>query len=85
MKTKKILFFLSLIILVLAQRAHPSSSKRILIFAGSASKPATEEMARLFQDKSGISVNITFGGSGFVLSQIELAKRVPETGPPIVP
>ena len=75
MKTKKILFFLPLIILVFAQQAHPSSSKRILIFAGSASKPATEEIARLFQDKSGIPVDITFGGSGFVLSQMELAKR----------
>ena len=52
-----------------------SSSKRILIFAGAASKPATEEMIHIFQKKFGIPVDVVFGGSGFVLSQMKLAKK----------
>jgi molybdate transport system substrate-binding protein len=52
-----------------------SSSKRLLIFAGAASKPATEEAVKTFQEKTGLSVDIIFGGSGFVLSQMKLAKK----------
>ena len=50
-------------------------SEEILVFAGAASKPATEEIAKAFETKTGIKVNVTFGGSGFVLSQMTLAKK----------
>jgi molybdate transport system substrate-binding protein len=49
--------------------------EELLVFAGAASKPPTEEAARAFEKKTGIKVNITFGGSGFVLSQMTLAKK----------
>ena len=52
-----------------------SSSKRILIFAGAASKPATEEAIKIFQEKTGFAVDVIFGGSGFVLSQMKLTKK----------
>ncbi len=52
-----------------------SSPQKILIFAGAASKPATEEVVKLFQKSSGITVEVTFGGSGFVLSQMRLSKK----------
>jgi molybdate transport system substrate-binding protein len=52
-----------------------SSSEGILIFAGSASKPPTEEVVRVFQEKTGIHVDVIFGGSGFVLSQMKLGKK----------
>ena len=52
-----------------------SSSNRLLVFAGSASKPATEEAVKIFQEKTGITVNVVFGGSGFVLSQMKLSKK----------
>ena len=64
-------FFL---ILVLIQNGH-SSPKGLLIFAGAASKPATEEAAKIFQEKTGIPVDVIFGGSGFVLSQMKLARK----------
>ncbi len=51
------------------------NAKELLIFAGSASKPATEEIAKLFEQKNGVKVNIVFGGSGYVLSQMQLTKR----------
>jgi len=50
-------------------------SEKLLIFAGAASKPPTEEVVKQFNKKYCISIDITFGGSGFVLSQMKLAKK----------
>ncbi len=52
-----------------------SFGEEILVFAGAASKPPTEEIAKLFEKKTGVKVNVTFGGSGFVLSQMTLTKK----------
>ncbi len=71
---KKLFWMTITLILVLAQNSHPSS-KKILIFAGAASKPATEEVIKIFNDKFGIPVDVSFGGSGFVLSQMKLTKK----------
>ncbi len=71
---KKFLFIPFFLILVLIQNTH-SSSKRLLIFAGAASKPATEEGVKIFQEKTGVPVDVIFGGSGFILSQMKLAKK----------
>jgi molybdate transport system substrate-binding protein len=72
---KKIfLFFQVFLILVVIQNGH-SSPKGLLIFAGAASKPATEEAVKIFQEKTGIPVDVSFGGSGFVLSQMKLARK----------
>ncbi len=49
--------------------------ERLLVFAGSASKPATEEAAKAFEKKSGIKVDLLFGGSGYVLSQMKLSHQ----------
>lgn len=57
---------------------HPPSahsSPPLLVFAGAASKPATDEAARLFRHKTGQEVRVTYGGSGFVLSQMKLARK----------
>jgi molybdate transport system substrate-binding protein len=45
------------------------------MYAGSASKPPTEEAIEVFEQKTGIKVEVTFGGSGTVLSQMKLAKQ----------
>ena len=71
---KKFFWITITLILLIAQNSHPSS-KKILIFAGAASKPATEEVIKIFNDKFGIPVDVSFGGSGFVLSQMKLTKR----------
>jgi molybdate transport system substrate-binding protein len=55
--------------------AHVSYGEELLIFAGAASKPPAEEACRLFEKKTGVKVNVSFGGSGFVLSQMTLAKK----------
>ena len=72
---KKIFFFIQvLLILVFVQNGH-SSPKGLLIFAGAASKPATEEVAKIFQEKTATPVDVIFGGSGFVLSQMKLGRK----------
>jgi molybdate transport system substrate-binding protein len=52
-----------------------ASSANLMIFAGAASKPPTEEVAKIYKQKRGVGVQVTFGGSGFVLSQMKLARR----------
>jgi molybdate transport system substrate-binding protein len=53
----------------------PAFSQELFVFAGAASKPPTEEAATAFEKKTGVKVNLTFGGSGFVLSQMMLGKK----------
>jgi molybdate transport system substrate-binding protein len=48
--------------------------KEIMVFAGSASKPPLDEAAQIFEKQTGISVYINYGGSGTMLSQMELSK-----------
>jgi molybdate transport system substrate-binding protein len=50
------------------------SGKEISVFAGSASKPALDEAAKVFEQQTGVKVFLTYGGSGTVLSQMELSK-----------
>jgi len=52
-----------------------SFSEELFIFAGAASKTANGEAAKAFEKKTGVKINITFGGSGFVLSQMTLARK----------
>lgn len=47
----------------------------LMVFAGAASKPPTEEAAKAFEEKTGTKVDVIFGGSGFVLSQMMLGKK----------
>jgi molybdate transport system substrate-binding protein len=46
----------------------------VTVFCGSASKPPMEEAARAFREKTGIQVYLNFGGSGTMLSQMELSQ-----------
>jgi molybdate transport system substrate-binding protein len=44
-------------------------------FAGSASKPATQELVELFEAETGHKVNLYFGSSGNLLSQMKISHR----------
>ena len=66
---------LSIFLFSLAPAKLLASSKPLLIFAGAAGKPPTEEAAKLFKEKKGVEVRLTFGGSGFVLSQMKLSRK----------
>lgn len=62
-----------------ASKESPSTQnttqKNLLVYAGAASKPPTEDAAKLFEQKTGTKVDLVFGGSGTVLSQMELSKK----------
>ena len=72
---KRIYSLIPILLILVIARSGEAFSRSILIFAGAAGKPATEEVARVFRKKTGIRVNIIFGGSGFVLSQMKLASK----------
>ncbi len=74
MNMRKLLGITILSLFIFIQTAH-SASERILVFAGAASKPVTEEAGQIFKEKFGIPVDVVFGGSGFVLSQMKLARK----------
>jgi molybdate transport system substrate-binding protein len=71
---KRIVLVTLILVLTFVHHAQ-SSSNRILIYAGAASKPATEEIVKGFKEKTGIVADVIFGGSGFVLSQMKLSKK----------
>ncbi len=49
-------------------------TKEITAFVGSVSKPAIEEAGDVFEEKTGIRVNLHFGGSGTMLSRMMMSK-----------
>ncbi len=51
------------------------AAERLLVFAGAATVPPTTEAAKAFEKKTGVKVDVVFGGSGYVLSQMKLAKQ----------
>mgnify|MGYP000221107361 CR=1 FL=1 len=57
------------------QKLTQFPNESLLILAGAASKPPTEELAQAFQRKTGAQVNINFGGSGKMLADLKLAQK----------
>ncbi|MBW6483658.1 MAG: molybdate ABC transporter substrate-binding protein [Vicingaceae bacterium] len=49
--------------------------QNLLIYVGAASKPPTEEIVEQFQQETGVKVDVIFGGSGYVLSQMKLSGK----------
>ena len=75
---KKQIIIISLIMLFITASCYgcnSSSGYSINVFAGSASKPAMEEIAQVFKEETGIRVHLTFGGSGTMLSQLIIARE----------
>lgn len=52
-----------------------SGSPTLELFVGSATKPATEEVAKLFEERYEVNLELHFGGSGAMLSQMKLTGR----------
>ena len=71
----KNLLMMTLVLTVGLVSSTESSPKRIMVYAGSASKPAAEEVIKRFEQTTGTAVDVIFGGSGFVLSQMKLSKK----------
>jgi len=77
MKTHKLTIYLLLGMMLLlgCQKKEKVGNGSITVFCGSANKPAMEEIAARFEREKKVKVNMIFGGSGTLLSQIELSKQ----------
>jgi len=75
MKKTVILLFAGLLILIPLTGSAREKQKTITAFCGSASKPATTEAAKAFEEKTGIKVYLNFSGSGTMLSQLKIARE----------
>jgi molybdate transport system substrate-binding protein len=60
---------------VYASKPFSKDTTEIRAFCGSASKPALEEIGRIFQERTGIRVVLYFSGSGTALSQMKLSGK----------
>ncbi|KXA89570.1 hypothetical protein AKJ62_02850 [candidate division MSBL1 archaeon SCGC-AAA259D14] len=49
--------------------------QKIVAFCGSAGKPALEAAAEKYEEKTGIKVELNFGGSGTMLSKMKMSKK----------
>lgn len=52
-----------------------AAPRSLEVFAGSASKPAVQDLAAAFEERTRARVHVHFGGSGALLSQMQLARR----------
>jgi len=66
---------LCLLLLMMVLSVYALAADSLLVYAGSASQPAAEEIAKLFEEEYGVHVDLIFGGSGYVLSQMMISKR----------
>lgn len=66
--------FIALLLLGSFVGCTQQEERAITAFCGAASKPVIEEAAQAFARKTGIKVYLNFGGSGTVLSQMELSR-----------
>lgn len=65
----------SLLIACALWGATAVQAEGLLVFAGAATTPPTTDAAKAFEEKTGVKVDVIFGGSGYVLSQMKLAKQ----------
>jgi len=63
------------IFMMLLALADFAGAEELELFAGSASKPATQELAQLFEAETGHTVKLYFGSSGNLLSQMKISHR----------
>ena len=61
-------------VLLIIDGCAGDEQKAITAFCGSASKPAMEEAAQVFEKETGIKVYLNFSGSGTMLSQMKISK-----------
>ena len=61
--------------LTLAACTGRGDTDEIIVFCGAANKPAMEVIAASFEQETGIPVRMVLGGSGTLLSQMELSEQ----------
>lgn len=75
MRLPHVLFKFSFIPVLALSAFAAQAVDSLLVFAGAATVPPTTMAAKAFEKKTGVKVDVVFGGSGNVLSQMRLAKQ----------
>ncbi|MBI4284779.1 MAG: molybdate ABC transporter substrate-binding protein [Chloroflexi bacterium] len=65
---------LALVLALSLVGCSPAGQRSITVFAGSVLQPAMTELGRNFEERTGIKVYFSFGGSGTMLAQMKLAQ-----------
>jgi molybdate transport system substrate-binding protein len=68
------LIMIGVLTLMIIEGCAKEEPETLTAFVGSASKPPMEEAIKAFEKETGIKVYLNFGGSGTMLSQIELSQ-----------
>jgi len=68
-------YFITVMTLLLIVSGKPVSGRELHFFCGSAVKMPMDEIISRYEKEKGISVRVTYGGSGTLLSQMELSHR----------
>lgn len=58
-----------------SQALKSQEQASILVFSGAANQKPLEEVSKIFKEKTGVQIDLIFGGSGAVLSQMKLSKK----------
>ena len=74
MRKLLVVVFIAVAVLITTAGCGGEDTKSITIFCGSASKPAMEEAAQVFEEETGITVYLNFSGSGTMLAQMKVSE-----------
>lgn len=61
--------------IVMLQQLQSYEDKQLIVFAGAAASPLYREIAKIFESKYGVKVLLNIGGSGSLLTSLEIAKK----------
>jgi molybdate transport system substrate-binding protein len=77
MKKNVVILLVAIGLLGCAQNSQKEAlqTSELMIYVGAASKPPVEEIVAVFEKETGIRVDVVFGGSGFILSQMKLTSK----------
>lgn len=62
-------------LLVLALRQAPSTDRSLMVYCAAGMKQPVEQIALQFEKESGTQIELQFGGTGTLLSQLRIAKK----------
>ncbi|PKN01295.1 MAG: molybdate ABC transporter substrate-binding protein [Elusimicrobia bacterium HGW-Elusimicrobia-1] len=69
------MFFMTTVSSTADMTAAAEKTKELFFFCGSAVKVPMDEIISAYEKSSGVKINVIYGGSGTLLSQMELSRR----------
>ena len=70
-----VLISASAALLALALRQAPSSKRTLMVYCAAGMKQPVEHIAHQYEKETGARIELQFGGTGTLLSQLRIAKK----------